>query len=200
MADTTVLTWMLLVGAAMGSFAALVVSRLPRGESLVTPASHCEACGLRLPWFCNVPLLSYIVLRGRCHRCKASIAPRLFWCELLMAALFGALWVRFGLSYALLHSVMLWGAIYFRRRHVIKTTFLIFGSLLGLALINRQVVMALIPGSRPVAPFADVWVAKGGQALALPDNQWHLLMALLPLALALLLWAAAYARLTEKQL
>lgn len=104
------------------------------------------------------------------------------------------------LGYALLHSIALWGAIYFRRLHIIKTAFVVFGFVLGLVLVNRQFLLAMLPGSRPVAPFADVWVDKGGQALALPDNQWQLLMTLLPLALALLLWAAAYARLTEKQL
>lgn len=111
-------------------------------------------------------------------------------------------WVSPLLSYVLLHSVALWGAIYFLRLHVIKTAFLIFGSMLLVLLVNRQVMLALLPSSRPIVPFSDVWVNEGPQSalLSLPDNQWQLLLVLLPIALALLLWAAAYARLTEKQL
>jgi hypothetical protein len=111
-------------------------------------------------------------------------------------------WAAPLLGYAFLHSIGLWGAIYFQRLHVIKTAFLVFGSMLVLLITNRQLMLALIPGSQPIAPFSDVWVGEGQQhtLLSLPDGQWQLLMVLLPLALALLLWAAAYARLTEKQL
>lgn len=101
------------------------------------------------------------------------------------------------LSYALLHSVALCGALCFRRMYVLKTVFLIVGLLLGLQLANRQLLKVLLPGSPPIAPFGDVWVGKGRYAtlLALPVCQGHLVLVLV----SGLLWLAAYNRLTEKQ-
>ena len=106
------------------------------------------------------------------------------------------------LTYAALHAAALWGAIYFTRRHIIKVAFAVFGLVGGLALINFQVLKrVLVPDIQPTLPFGDVVLATGGQLfeLALPPEQQPLLV-LLPLLLALLLWAGAYARLTEKQL
>jgi leader peptidase (prepilin peptidase)/N-methyltransferase len=61
------------LGAALGSFAALAVDRLRRGRSLIAPPSRCETCGTRVrPWD-NVPVVSWFVLRGRCRSCKAFI-------------------------------------------------------------------------------------------------------------------------------
>ena len=111
-------------------------------------------------------------------------------------------WLQPLLSYALLHSVALWGAIYFQRLHIIKTAFLLFGTLAALLIINRQFLKIIMPGSSPMAPFGDVWIGEGRQhaLLALPDSQWQLTLVLLPLVLAALLWLATYARLTEKQI
>jgi hypothetical protein len=106
------------------------------------------------------------------------------------------------LSFMLVHSIALWGAVYFRRLHVIKTAFSLFGALLLLALINYQMVKALLTSvARPTLPFGNVFLPVGEQSisLGLPDEQGQWLL-LLPLALALLLWAGAYARLTETQL
>jgi leader peptidase (prepilin peptidase) / N-methyltransferase len=63
-------------GAIAGSFLNVVIYRLPRGESLVTPRSHCPSCNALISWYDNIPLLSYIVLGGKCRRCKMSIALR----------------------------------------------------------------------------------------------------------------------------
>jgi leader peptidase (prepilin peptidase) / N-methyltransferase len=83
--------WLVLIGvlgAAVGSFLNVVIHRLPRGESLVTPGSRCPRCeaGLR-PWE-NVPLLSWLLLRGRCRSCGAPISPRYPLVETLTAAAF----------------------------------------------------------------------------------------------------------------
>lgn len=76
-----------LAGLLFGSFAALVVERWPRGESLVHPPSHCDACGHRLaPWEL-VPVLSWAMLRGRCHTCEARIPVRVPATELACGAL-----------------------------------------------------------------------------------------------------------------
>jgi hypothetical protein len=111
-------------------------------------------------------------------------------------------WATPLLSYALVHSVALWGAIYFHRLHAIKAAFLLLSLLIGLTVVNYQLTKATLPGSRAATPFGDVWIGENSQRvlLQLPDGQWQLWVTLLPLALALLLWAAAYTRLTEKQI
>ncbi len=63
------------LGLAVGSFLNVCIYRLPRGESLAFPSSHCTSCNRSLSWYENVPLLSYLVLRGRCRTCGNRISP-----------------------------------------------------------------------------------------------------------------------------
>ena len=65
-----------LLGAAVGSFLNVVTWRLPRQESILWPSSHCPRCGTTLAWWDNVPVLSWVLLRGRCRYCKAPISSR----------------------------------------------------------------------------------------------------------------------------
>ncbi len=76
MAPALSLTTAGLFGAIMGSFLNVVAYRLPRRESLVTPGSHCTSCGSAVRPFDNIPVLSWLVLRGRCRDCSARISPR----------------------------------------------------------------------------------------------------------------------------
>lgn len=69
-------------GLAFGSFLNVVLTRLPRGESVVSPGSHCRSCGRALAWFDNIPVASWILLRGRCRRCHARIPVRYVLVEL----------------------------------------------------------------------------------------------------------------------
>jgi leader peptidase (prepilin peptidase) / N-methyltransferase len=78
------------LGALIGSFLNVVIHRLPLGESLVTPGSHCPACDAPVRSFDNVPVLSWLVLRGRCRSCGAPISVRYPAVELLTAASFAA--------------------------------------------------------------------------------------------------------------
>jgi leader peptidase (prepilin peptidase)/N-methyltransferase len=64
------------VGLVIGSFLGLVVDRVPRGESIVSPPSHCVACSAPIRPYDNIPVISYVVLRGRCRACGARIPPR----------------------------------------------------------------------------------------------------------------------------
>jgi hypothetical protein len=111
-------------------------------------------------------------------------------------------WAMPLLSYAALHSVALLGAVFFKRLHIIRTAFSLFSVLAVTWVLNRQLIQALMPGVHPTAPFGDVWSGPLTQhyRISLPDGQWQLVLVGVSLALALLLWAAAYARLTEKQL
>jgi leader peptidase (prepilin peptidase)/N-methyltransferase len=78
------------LGAAVGSFLNVVIHRLPRGESLVKPRSRCPACDTQLRAVDNVPLVSWLVLRGRCRSCDAPISPRYPFVEVVTAAVFVA--------------------------------------------------------------------------------------------------------------
>lgn len=89
------------LGLAIGSFLNVVIYRVPRAESIVFPASHCPSCENTLKRRHNVPVLSWLVLRGRCAFCETRISARYPMVELGTAALFVALTLRFGLSAAL---------------------------------------------------------------------------------------------------
>ena len=79
-----------LLGALIGSFLNVVIHRLPLGESLVTPGSHCPSCGAPVRAFDNVPVLSWLLLRGRCRACGEAISPRYPLVELTTGLLYAA--------------------------------------------------------------------------------------------------------------
>jgi leader peptidase (prepilin peptidase)/N-methyltransferase len=95
---TTQVVFLALLGAAIGSFVNVVAYRLPRGESLVRPRSRCPGCGVQIPAYDNVPVVSWIVLSGRCRRCHGRISPQYPLVEALTAALFAAIALRTDLS------------------------------------------------------------------------------------------------------
>jgi leader peptidase (prepilin peptidase) / N-methyltransferase len=76
-----------LAGAMLGSFLNVVVYRLPRGESLLTPGSHCTSCSSAVKPYDNVPVLAWMWLHGRCRACRAAISPRYPLVEAATAAL-----------------------------------------------------------------------------------------------------------------
>ena len=88
-----------LAGLAFGSFLNVCIHRLPRDASVVRPGSRCPHCGVPVRWYDNIPLLSWLLLRGRCRDCGASISFRYFVVELLTAILFAMCGVWFGVSW-----------------------------------------------------------------------------------------------------
>lgn len=86
-----------LLGAAVGSFLNVVADRLPNGESLIEPPSHCPHCGRRLNPLDMIPVLSWLILRGRCRTCSGSIPLRVPLVEGATALLFGFAGARIGL-------------------------------------------------------------------------------------------------------
>ena len=83
------------IGLAVGSFLNVVIWRVPRKESVVTPPSHCPGCDEPIAPYDNIPVVSWLLLRGRCRRCGTSISARYPLVELLTAALFAAVGARF---------------------------------------------------------------------------------------------------------
>lgn len=85
-------------GAIVGSFLNVCIYRLPKGESIVSPGSHCPKCNKPIFWYDNVPILSYLVLKGRCRFCKTPINPGYIIVEVITAVLAVALFTAFGLT------------------------------------------------------------------------------------------------------
>ena len=106
-----------LFGAVWGSFLNVCIWRMPRDESVITPGSHCGSCQAPIPWYDNIPLISYFVRGGKCRKCGASFSFRYWLVEFLNAALWLLVWSHFHadrgwpvvLSYCLLISMLLIG-------------------------------------------------------------------------------------------
>jgi len=87
-------------GALIGSFLNVCIVRLPEERSIVRPRSHCPSCGHQIAWYDNLPVLSFVLLRGRCRACGVRISPLYPTVELLTGALAVALWMRLGTTLA----------------------------------------------------------------------------------------------------
>ena len=85
-----------LFGLMLGSFFNVCIHRLPRGQSIVAPPSHCPRCRRRIRFYDNIPVLSWLLLRGRCRDCGKRISVRYPAVELLTGVPFVAAWVKFG--------------------------------------------------------------------------------------------------------
>jgi leader peptidase (prepilin peptidase)/N-methyltransferase len=90
-----------LVGLAIGSFLNVCIHRIPRKESIVHPSSKCPKCGAGIKAYDNIPVLSYMVLGGKCRSCKTPISPRYPLVEALNAALYVLVYLRFGAGWHL---------------------------------------------------------------------------------------------------
>jgi len=92
LAQIPVLLFVFAFGACVGSFINVLAYRLPRGEDVIVPASRCPKCGQKLTWRENLPIVGWLLLRGRCRFCKDPISPEYPIVETLVAALFASLY------------------------------------------------------------------------------------------------------------
>ncbi len=95
------------LGLCLGSFSNVVIYRLPKGLSVVSPSSRCPHCSVPIAWFDNIPLLSYFLLKGKCRHCAQTISWRYPLVEFLMGTLFAATFLRLGFSWTLIESLIL---------------------------------------------------------------------------------------------
>ncbi len=84
------------LGCIVGSFLNVCIYRMPLGMSIITPRSHCPHCKYSIPWYLNIPLVTWLALRGRCKNCGAPISVRYFVVELLTGVVFLGCWLAFG--------------------------------------------------------------------------------------------------------
>lgn len=92
----------LTLGLCVGSFLNVLIYRLPLGRSIVKPGSACPNCGAGIRWYDNIPVLSYILLHGKCRRCQSRISPRYPLAEIITGLLSLVLFHQYGLSWAYL--------------------------------------------------------------------------------------------------
>ena len=111
---TIILVWVFIFGSCLGSFLNVCIWRIPRGESLSKAASHCGSCNTPIKWYDNLPLISYIILGGKCRACKQHYSMRYFIVELICAILFTAAVLSAGLQQLPRAFILLsWIAIFY---------------------------------------------------------------------------------------
>ncbi|MFO7753927.1 MAG: prepilin peptidase [Desulfobacteraceae bacterium] len=93
-----IITAFLIFGACIGSFLNVCIHRIPQGISIVSPPSSCPECGDRIPFYCNIPVASYLFLKGRCRNCGKGISIRYPLVEILTSLFAAGVFFRYGLS------------------------------------------------------------------------------------------------------
>ncbi len=141
-----------LVGALIGSFLNVCIHRWPRDESVVAPRSRCPGCGRPIAWYDNLPVLSWLILRGRCRGCAQRISVQYPLVELATALLWLSAVLRFGptleaLRSAVFLSILLGITLTDARHYIIPDEFSLGGLALGLA-------FAAVPGGFPLTSAA----------------------------------------------
>jgi leader peptidase (prepilin peptidase) / N-methyltransferase len=191
-ASWLLLLFIFLFGLIFGSFLNVCIYRIPRDLSVVSPRSFCPECGSRLPWTQNVPLLSYLLLRGRCRNCSQPIGFRYPLVELTTGLLFLSIAIRYALT-------------------LLAIKWLLFDMILVVLfwtdLEERILPDELTLGGSFIAVLFSLFVVVPGSlgALLLPEANWRmqsLLNAAIGAALlALPVWGigAAYGRLRKRE-
>ncbi len=137
--------YLFILGAIFGSFANVIILRLPNGESIVRPRSRCPSCQKPIAWYDNIPILAWFILRGKCRACGASISWRYPLVELVMAIAFLVTYHFVGMNWYLIEALYLvFGLITVSvidiDHYILPDVFTLSGIVIGLmgALINPE--------------------------------------------------------------
>ncbi|MEE9133365.1 MAG: prepilin peptidase [Gemmatimonadota bacterium] len=139
MPESIVLTYAALFGLSIGSFLNVCILRLPSGGSLLRPRSACPSCKRQLSWFENIPLFSYLALRGRCRTCGTRISIQYPLVELITALIWLGAFIHFddfwrALAAAIFGTLLLGIAFTDAREYIIPDEFSLGGLVIGIAL------------------------------------------------------------------
>ena len=188
-----------LAGLIFGSFLNVVLYRLPRGESLAFPGSHCPSCGHALAAIENVPLFSWVALRGRCRYCNAPIVIRYPLVETLTACSFALAFLEFGpgvpaLGACALGALLIVIAFIDLDHLLVLDSTTIAGAVIGvaLAIATHRVVTALEGALAGAAVFGAIYLLTRGAGMGLGDVKLAAMLGLF-LGFPLVLWTAAAA-------
>ena len=99
------------IGAVVGSFLNVCIYRIPKKISIVHPSSFCPNCGEKIRFYDNIPIVSYLILKGRCRNCKSQIPIRYLVVEIISAVITAIVWKKFGILKGIYYSVLFWGLI-----------------------------------------------------------------------------------------
>ncbi len=160
------------LGAVVGSFLNVVILRLPRGQSLVRPPSHCGSCGKPIRWFDNIPVLSFLWLRGCCRHCQARISWRYPVIEATTAVLFALTYHQLGWGLELVEAWLLLAVLTVIA--VIDLEHQIIPDAISLPAVAAGLVLSFVTPSRSwidaalgiavggAIPFAAIVLSRGG--------------------------------------
>jgi leader peptidase (prepilin peptidase)/N-methyltransferase len=158
-----------LLGLVLGSFLNVCTLRWPNDQSVVRPPSHCPGCGTGIRWYDNIPILSYVILRGRCRVCEATISIQYPVTELATGLIWAGAFMHHGLSVesargALFLTILLGIAITDARFYIIPDEFSLGGGVLGLLLAPLAGGLTILQAALGAAVgFGLLWaVAKFG--------------------------------------
>jgi leader peptidase (prepilin peptidase)/N-methyltransferase len=139
MPEPLILTYAAFFGLSLGSFLNVCIVRLPKNQSVFRPRSRCMACERQISWYENIPVLAYLVLRGRCRTCGVRISIRYPLIELAVGAIWVGSYLYYGLSWqslsaAIFCTLLLGIAVTDAREYIIPDEFSLGGLVIGLAL------------------------------------------------------------------
>ncbi|MEO7502109.1 MAG: prepilin peptidase [Gemmatimonadaceae bacterium] len=171
MTETLWAIYSFVVGACFGSFLNVCISRWPEGLSVISPRSRCPNCGRPIGAFENIPLVSWVLLRGKCRGCGNPISFQYPLVELTVGLLWLASYLTYGLSFtavrvAVLATILLGIAITDAKHYLIPDGFTAFGLVW---VIVTAIVAMFIPGTSPFAdaPAALIGACTGAGAVAI---------------------------------
>lgn len=178
--------WAAIVGLCLGSFMNVCIARMPEDRSVASPPSHCPACGHKIRWYENIPVLSWIFLRAKCSSCGTSISPLYPLIEILMGLLAVLLWREFVPLFSLsnlaawvfytLFVFMLVASTYIDLRHyIIPDQFTIYAVPFGVLGVGGLQLLGYEGPHAMTIGHAFVGALAGGGILLLTIGAWWLI-------------------------
>lgn len=161
------LVLILIIGMCIGSFLNVCIYRIPREESIVFPPSHCTNCRYELKWIDLIPVISYILLRGKCRKCGEKISLKYPIIEYINAVIYMLLYVNYGYSFIFLRLCILAslliviGSIDFKTKYVYNSTVLFGVITAAIFLVGQCVFEKSIPWNNIIGAaigFFSIWL------------------------------------------